>query len=101
MKNGDFTGSQFYDFLIQGVMDYRAAGVSKSLKINSHLNELEDFKIPEIISDAILADFVNFLAGQRCMDLAFHSADLKKSEIRNTKEDSRFLKTYDESWLGE
>ncbi len=53
---------------------------SASLEINSHMNEMKKGeKIPQHHIDAILTDFINYIAGRYCIDYAIFASDLNKT----------------------
>lgn len=58
-------------------IDYRPLAI-ESIKRNRHMNEIykSDF-IDQAIIDAVLVDFINFVASKYCLDYGLHTKDLK------------------------
>ena len=74
------TRGELCDWLVARLKDYKSGGILESVKRNSHMNEYKNEKVSQETVDAILVDFVNFLAGSQCIDLALYTKDLKNEE---------------------
>lgn len=61
---------------------------SESIIRNRHMNEYQGEDIPQIVIDALIVDFVNFICAKQCMDLGFYTKDLigEYSDETNAKE---------------
>lgn len=55
---------------------YRANGILDSVKRNSHMNEYKNEKVSQKTLDAIMVDFVNFVASTQGIDYALYTSDL-------------------------
>lgn len=52
----------------------------KSLARNNHMNEIEQGEqVQQRIIDAVLVDFINFIAIKNGIDYALYTSDLRKS----------------------
>jgi hypothetical protein len=58
-----------------------------SVTNNSHMNELKKTdKVEKVVTDAVITDFVNYVAGQYGIDYAFYSQDLSDSLVKTNIE---------------
>jgi len=62
---------------------YKDNGVAKSIVRNSHMNEFEgdEGDIDEKLVDAILVDFINFIARNQGVDYGMYTKDLQEERI--------------------
>jgi hypothetical protein len=65
--------------LIADAKEYRA-GAMESIRRNAHMNDATGADINQRDVDALLTDFINYVAGRRCVDLALYASDLKANE---------------------
>jgi len=68
--------------LLQMLCDYAKSycpGAAMSIARNNHMNEYQGEDVPQILVDALIVDFVNFVAGEQCMDLGFYTKDLHEN----------------------
>jgi hypothetical protein len=72
MTNGDFM-----KIVTNDLKAYVKQGPSESVRRNHHMNEWEG-DIPSDLSDALLVDFVNYIASRRGMDYGLYTRDLKE-----------------------
>ncbi len=50
-----------------------------SLVRNNHMNDIKsDELIDQRVIDAVLVDFINFIAAKHCIDYALYTSDLRK-----------------------
>jgi len=73
MSNGEFIG-----LIMKDLIAYRKMGVMTSVRRNMHMNDYRGEAVHPDVFDAILVDFVNFIAGQRGMDYGLYTRDLDK-----------------------
>ena len=66
--------------LAKNALEYRKNGVLKSLKRNFHMNEYDGEKIKKSTIDAILVDFLNFIASYQGVDLGLYTKDFNDPE---------------------
>jgi hypothetical protein len=77
------TRGQFVDFIVRCLGAYHKIGPKESILRNSHMNEISRMDlpvsaIPQVFVDALLVDFVNYIATQQGLDLAYYTRDLYK-----------------------
>lgn len=65
------------DLLVNRLKEYKKTDVLKSIKRNNHMNEYDGEEIKETTIDAILVDFINYVACSRFIDLGLYTKDLK------------------------
>lgn len=70
------TNGEYIKMITDGLKAYHKNGVLDSVKRNEDMNNYYGDCSEQALADAVLVDFVNFLAGQRCMDLAMYTSDL-------------------------
>ena len=71
------TVQELYTLLIDDAKEYRIKAKA-SIKRNKHMNDLDGkIKFSQKDIDAILTDYINFVAARRCCDLALYTKDLK------------------------
>lgn len=52
---------------------------AESIKRNNHMNNLEsDLVIPKDVINAVVVDFINFIATEHCIDLGLYTKDLEE-----------------------
>ncbi len=71
------TKGELCNLLIREVKEYKKNSVLKSLTRNSHMNEYDGEEIKEESIDAILVDFINYVAYNQGLDLGLYTKDLK------------------------
>lgn len=59
------------------IKKYKLFGVAQSIKRNKHMNKFKGSGVPENTIDAILVDFVNFIAVGQGIDLGLKTTDIK------------------------
>ena len=73
---------ELLELIEKNVKNYRHEGIANSIIRNSHMNNfkgtVEDID-PDLV-DAILVDFVNFLARNQCVDYGMYTCDLDKED---------------------
>jgi len=57
--------------------DYRKQGVLKSIKQNKHMNNYNGERISQNTIDAILVDFINYIAQEQGLDLGLYTKHLE------------------------
>lgn len=73
------TVAEELEYLTNSAKQYRTLSIDY-LKRNKHMNDLEPTdEIPQRVIDAILTDYINFVAGKNGCDYALYASDLKKS----------------------
>jgi hypothetical protein len=72
------TNGQLVEAIVKHAKAYVKDGVMQSVKRNSHMNDYSGEKISKSTTDAIVVDFVNFIALQYGIDLAMYTSDLRK-----------------------
>lgn len=70
------TKQELLDMLVKNAKQYRSAGVLESLQRNNHMNQYEGEKVSGQTVDAILVDFINYVAMQQGVDLGLYTVDL-------------------------
>lgn len=71
------SNGQVMQVLIQHAKDYREKA-NDSIKLNSHMNESTGNPIPQEDIDALLVDYLNYVAAHACgIDLALYTFDLE------------------------
>ena len=72
------------EMLIREARAYRAGGIENSLKRNAHLYECDpDYGynlVSQCVIDAVLTDYLNFLATKQGINLVLHSRDLRDTD---------------------
>ena len=68
--------NQYLEELMKYAKLYVENGASDSVIRNGHMNEFVGNNIPVAVSDVIVVDFLNFIAGQKGIDLAMYTSDL-------------------------
>lgn len=72
------TNLELLESLRLGAEKYRK-GARQSLERNRHMNEIEQGElVQQRIIDAVLVDFVNFVASSRCIDYGLYVQDLQQ-----------------------
>jgi len=71
------TKRELCSLLIREAREYKKIDVLKSIKRNNHMNEYDGEEIKETTIDAILVDFINYVACSQCIDLGLYTKDLK------------------------
>lgn len=74
----EMTKGELCAILIDIVNDYREQGVLQSIEKNKHMNNYDGEKIKDTTIDAILVDFINYVATWQGLDLALYTKHLKK-----------------------
>ena len=54
---------------------------NKSIKRNNHMNNATSAEIHQDDIDALLTDFINYVAMKQCVDYGMYTSDLKTSEV--------------------
>ena len=70
------TRGALVEMLVKQAKDYRKEGVLKSVRRNEHMNDYTGQEVSQESIDAILTDFVNYMAAQQGMDLGLYAKDL-------------------------
>lgn len=70
------TGLEFVKLVEKLAVRYRKEGVLESIKRNHHMNRYSGEVVSQETIDAILVDFVNFVASAQCIDYGMYTADL-------------------------
>jgi hypothetical protein len=70
--------SELLAFLEKEVNLYLKRGVLESICRNIHMNEYDCEKIKQTTIEAILVDFINYVAQGQGIDYAMYTKDLKK-----------------------
>jgi hypothetical protein len=65
-----------FDILIKNAQGYRPGSVA-SIKRNKHMNDCEGKNIDQDVVDAVIVDYLNYVAGRYGMDLGLYTNDLK------------------------
>ena len=70
------------DLMTRCAKEYRnqPGGVGESLRRNQHMHEYRSWEIVPELSDAVLTDFVNFVARDQGVDLAMYASDLSQRD---------------------
>jgi hypothetical protein len=56
---------------------YKEEGIIKSVKGNSHMNELsDDIKMTSEEAEAVIVDFINYVGVQSCIDYGLYTRDI-------------------------
>jgi len=53
-------------------------GAAMSIARNSHMNEYQGEYVSQIVVEALIVDFVNFVGSKQCLDLGFYTKHLKE-----------------------
>jgi len=75
------TRGELCELLIRDARDYKKEGVLKSITRNHHMNEYDGEEIKETAIDAILVDFINYVATHQGLDLGLYIKDLKGERV--------------------
>ena len=76
MNKGEFVK------MIHEMMErYRNIGILQSVKRNKHMNDYKGEPVSQETLDAIMVDFVNYIAATQGMDYALYTKDLKTLNI--------------------
>lgn len=67
---------ELLDMLVENVKEYKRDGVLLSLKRNGHMNQYEGERVSGQTIDAVLVDFVNFVAMKQGVDLGLYTRDI-------------------------
>jgi len=70
--------------LIEGyAKKYKEAGIKASVIRNSHMNDLEGYasSMDDTLIDAVLVDFINFIAMNQGVDYGMYTKDLQAEEV--------------------
>ena len=68
---------ELLDSLRKFAIDYRL-GCEKSINCNKHMNELDGTcEVDQLLVDAILTDYINFIAVGYCVDYGMYTTDLE------------------------
>lgn len=70
------TKGELCSILIRDVKDYKKEDVLKSITRNNHMNDYDGEEIKETTIDAILVDFINYVAVHQGLDLGLYTRDL-------------------------
>ena len=77
------TRGELCDLLIRDAKDYKYEGVLESITRNWRMNDYDGEEIKETTIDAILVDFINYVASHQGLDLGLYTKDLKGDRIEN------------------
>jgi len=72
--------------IVEQAKEYRNNGVLESVKRNGHMNNYQNENVSQDTIDAILTDFVNFLASKQWVDLGLYANDLKEDVAQKSNE---------------
>jgi CRISPR/Cas system endoribonuclease Cas6 (RAMP superfamily) len=64
--------------LIIEAKEYKKEDVLKSITRNSHMNDYDGEEVKETTIDAILVDFINYIAAHQGVDLALYTRDMEE-----------------------
>jgi hypothetical protein len=72
------TNGQVMSILIGEAIEYRKKGILESITRNNHMNDFdpETCHYSEQAAEAILVDYINFMAARVGMDLGLYTKDL-------------------------
>lgn len=72
---------EYVEILINSAREYKK-GAQESLIRNNHMNDIKDGElIEQRIIDAVIVDYINFVAATMCMDLGLYTKDLNEIKI--------------------
>jgi len=77
MTKKGLTKGELCNMLVDRANEYRSNGILKSLKRNNHMNNFSDKKLKQSTADAILVDFINYVAACQGMDLGLYTKHLE------------------------
>lgn len=69
---------ELLDILVANAKEYRKQDVPASLTRNRHMNQYEGERISGQTIDAILADYINFVAYKQGVDLGLYTKDFEE-----------------------
>lgn len=72
------TAGDLIDILIKDAQGY-APGSVASIKRNKHMNNCEGKKIDQDVVDAVIVDYLNYIASRYGMDLGLYVKDLREN----------------------
>ena len=70
--------AELIEMLIEHAKEYVAGDVMESVKRNNHMNNYNNAPVSRNTTDAIITDFVNFMAMKHGIDLAMYASDLRE-----------------------
>lgn len=68
---------ELIETLVKHAKEYVAGDVMESVKRNNHMNEYNGKFVSARVTDAIIVDFVNFMAKKHGLDLNLYTSDLR------------------------
>jgi hypothetical protein len=74
------TRTDFVKCVEERVISYRKDGILKSVVRNGHMNYYSGEQVSQETLDAIMVDFINFVAAYQGIDYAMHVSDLPALE---------------------
>lgn len=77
IKNNCLTSGDLIDILIKDAQGYIPGSVA-SIKRNKHMNNCERKKIDQEVVDAVIVDYLNYVASKYGMDLGLYTKDLRE-----------------------
>lgn len=69
------TTGDLLNFLANDARAYRL-GAEASIRRNDHMNDATGVPLDQRDIDALLVDFLNFIAAKRCVDFGLYASDL-------------------------
>lgn len=71
------TRGELIELLVREAKRYHKNGIKESITRNSHMNDYKGRRFPNKTVEAVLVDFVNFIAVNQGIDLGLYTKDLK------------------------
>lgn len=65
------------EMLTADAKQYRKTA-TQSVVANRHMNNLPHTTVPQDIVDAVLVDYINYIANKLCVDYALYTKDLEE-----------------------
>lgn len=70
--------AELIEMLVKHAKKYVDGDVMESVKRNNHMNDYNNAPVSRNTTDAIITDFVNFMAMRHGIDLGLHASDLRE-----------------------
>jgi len=77
IKKNCLTSGDLIDIMIKYAQDYTPGSVA-SIKRNKHMNNCEQKKIDQDVVDAVIVDYLNYVASRYGIDLGLYVKDLRE-----------------------
>ena len=84
MKGKKMTSGELLKIITTIAKKYRIK-CNQSLKINKHMNDLDNVNVSQNVIDAILVDFINYIGMEHGVDYAIYARDLTEERPVKTE----------------